>query len=219
VSPRRGLPFVVAAPSGTGKTTVCRALVARDPLLRFSVSHTTRPPRPGERDGVDYTFLDRAAFAALVAEGGFVEHAEYAGHLYGTSHAALDGPLAEGLDLLLEIEVQGARQIRARRPDARFLFLLPPSVEEVERRLRARGQDSPQAIGRRLAILQREIEAVHGFDYVVVNDDLETCVAAAASIVEAEREGRSAAVRAVHGRDAVLPRLADRFAFGAPAAP
>jgi guanylate kinase len=214
VSGRRGIPFVVSAPSGTGKTTVCRALVERDPMLRFSVSHTTRRPRPGERDGVEYFFVDRARFRELVAAGFFLEHAEYAGNLYGTSHAAIDGPLAEGFDLLLEIEVQGAAQIRERRPDARFVFLLPPSREEVERRLRARGQDDGDAIARRLAILQRELEAVHGFDYVVVNDDLETCVRGVQAIVAAERAGETDRVRAEHGRRAVLPRLARRFGFG-----
>lgn len=212
---RRGIPFVVSAPSGTGKTTVCRALVARDPRLRFSVSHTTRPPRPGEVDGRDYWFVDARRFRALVEEGAFVEYAEYAGNLYGTSQAALDGPLAEGFDLLLEIEVQGAAQIRRRRADARFVFLLPPSREEVERRLRGRGQDGEDAIARRLAILQRELEAADGFDYVVVNDDLERCIAAVARILEAERCGRVEGVRAEYGREAALPRWERAFGEGA----
>lgn len=219
MSQRRGIPFVVSAPSGTGKTTVCRALVGRDPGLHFSVSHTTRPPRASEDDGVHYFFVDRERFRALAAEGAFLEHAEYAGNFYGTSHAAIDGPLAEGHDLLLEIEVQGAAQIRERRTDARFVFLLPPSREEVERRLRARGQDDEAAIARRLEILQREIEAVHGFDYVVVNDDLGACIAAVQAIVAAERSGEVGKVRAEHGRAAVLPGLEDRFEFGAAAAP
>ncbi|MGI9430725.1 MAG: guanylate kinase, partial [Myxococcota bacterium] len=172
-----GIPFVVAAPSGTGKTTVCRMLVERDPRLRFSVSHTTRAPRPGEEDGEQYHFVTPEQFEALVRDGAFIEHAEYAGFRYGTSWKSIDGPLAEGLDLLLEIEVQGATQIRQRRADARFVFLLPPTPAEAERRLRARGQDDPAAIERRVEFMRRELPAVVDFDYVVVNDDLERGVA------------------------------------------
>jgi guanylate kinase len=203
---RRGIPFVVAAPSGTGKTTVCRALVEADPGLRFSVSHTTRPPRPGEREGVDYHFVDRARFAALVAQGAFLEHAEYAGNLYGTSWAAVDGPLAAGVDLLLEIEVQGARQVRERRPDARLIFLLPPSLQALEARLRARGSDGPDAVRARLEVARRELGAVDLFDYVIVNDDLPRCVASVREVIDAERRGEGERARARHGRDAVLAR-------------
>ena len=205
---RRGIPFVVSAPSGTGKTTVCKALVASDPGLRFSVSHTTRPPRPGERDGVDYHFVSRERFGVLVAEGAFLEHAEYAGNLYGTSFAAIDGPLAEGVDLLLEIEVQGAAQVRARRPDARLVFLLPPSLDDLETRLRNRGSDGPEVIRARLELVRRELEAVAFFDYLVVNDELERCVEAVRAIVAAERRGESAEARRLHGRDAVWPSVA-----------
>jgi guanylate kinase len=184
---RRGIPFVVSAPSGTGKTTVCKKLVASDPGLRFSISHTTRAPRAGERDGVDYYFVDRARFAELVAQGAFLEHAEYAGNLYGTSLAALEAPLAAGHDLLLEIEVQGARQVRERRPDARFVFLLPPSPEALERRLAGRGSDSPEAVRERLELARRELEARSLFDHEIVNDDLDRCVAAVREVIEAER--------------------------------
>lgn len=208
---RRGIAFVVSAPSGTGKTTVCRALVAADPRLRFSVSHTTRPPRAGERDGQDYWFVDRARFAELVAEGAFLEHAEYAGNLYGTSHAAIDGPLAEGFDLLLEIEVQGARQVRERRPDARFVFLLPPSLAALEARLRGRGSDDPEAVRARLELARRELREAERFDYLLVNDDLEGCVTALREVIEAERSGRREAARARYGRDVVLPRLRHHF--------
>lgn len=209
---RRGIAFVVSAPSGTGKTTVCRELVARDPLLRLSVSHTTRAPRAGERDGEHYWFVDRARFAELVAEGAFLEHAEYAGNLYGTSFAALDGPLAAGLDLLLEIEVQGARQVRERRPDARLVFLLPPSFEALEARLRGRGSDAPEAMAARLELARRELAEVERFDYVIVNDALERCVAALGEVIEAERGGRAEVARARHGREAVLPGVRGRFA-------
>jgi len=198
---------VVSAPSGTGKTTVCRAVVERDPAIEFSVSHTTRPRRPGERDGVDYFFVSPSRFRRLVEEDAFVEYAEYAGHLYGTSWASLDGPLAAGRDLLLEIEVQGAAQIRARRADARFIFLLPPSLEELEQRLRGRGSDPREVIDRRLAIARHECEAVRAFDYAVVNDVLERCIGALLEIIAAERRGAPAALRARFGRDAVLASL------------
>ena len=187
MSGRRGIPFVVSAPSGTGKTTVCRRLVERDANLVFSVSHTTRAMRPGEVDGQHYHFVARPEFERLVASGAFVEHAEYAGNLYGTSYAALDAPLASGQDLLLEIEVQGARQVRERRPDARLLFLLPPSPEALEQRLAGRGSDSPEAVRERLDLARRELEARSLFDYEIVNDDLDRCVAAVREVIEAER--------------------------------
>jgi guanylate kinase len=212
---RRGIPFVVSAPSGTGKTSVCRALVAADPGLRFSVSHTTRPPRPGERDGEDYRFVSRERFAELVAGGAFLEHAEYAGNLYGTSWAAIDEPLAAGVDLLLEIEVQGARQVRARRADARLVFLLPPSLAALEERLRGRGSDPPEAVRARLELARRELGAAEWFDYVIVNDELPRCVAAVREVIEAERRGEGAAARARHGREAVLPALRERLPIGA----
>ncbi|MDX1648505.1 MAG: guanylate kinase [Myxococcota bacterium] len=214
MSPRRGIPFVVSAPSGTGKTTVCRALVERDPGIEFSVSHTTRPMRAGERDRVDYHFVSPETFRRLVEAGAFVEHAEYAGHGYGTSAAALEEPLAQGRDLLLEVEVQGAAQLRERRPDAVFVFLLPPSLEVLEQRLRGRGTDSDDAVNLRLAAAQRELRAVSGFDYVVVNEDLEEAIEALRAIVDAERRGGTEAVRARFGRDAVLRRVGPRLGLG-----
>jgi guanylate kinase len=208
---RPGIPFVVAAPSGTGKTTVCRELVAQDPNLRLSVSHTTRPPRPGEQDGREYHFVSPERFAELIELDAFIEYAEYAGNRYGTSRSSVDGPLGEGLDLLLEIEVQGAAQIRRRRSDARSVFLLPPSPGEAERRLRARGQDDEAAIERRVELMRQELRAAADFDYVVVNDELELCVAAVREIIGAERRREPEAARARHGREAVLSRLAGRF--------
>jgi guanylate kinase len=208
VSERRGIPFVVSAPSGTGKTTVCRALVERDPGIEFSISHTTRARRSGEEDGLHYRFVSRVEFERLVADGAFVEHAEYAGNLYGTSFASLDEPLRRGADLLLEVDVQGALQLRERRPDARFIFLLPPSLEELERRLRGRNTDAAEVVERRLALVRRELEAVHAFDYAVVNEDVERTVETLREIVAAERSGDPAAARARWGRAAVVSRLA-----------
>jgi guanylate kinase len=208
VTARRGIPFVVSAPSGTGKTTVCRGLVERDPGIEFSVSHTTRPQRPSERAGRDYHFVSRAEFERMIAAGAFVEHAEYAGNLYGTSLASLDEPLGRGADLLLEVDVQGALQLRERRPDARFVFLLPPSLEELERRLRGRNTDAPAVVERRLALVRRELGAVHAFDYAVVNEDVGRTIEALLEIVAAERAGDAAAARARWGRAAVVSRLA-----------
>ncbi len=205
---RVGIPFVVSAPSGTGKTTVCRQVVARDGGIEFSVSHTTRTQRPGERNGVDYSFVSREQFAMLVAEGAFVEHAEYAGNLYGTSWSAIDAPLARGRDLLLEVEVQGALQLRERRRDARFVFMLPPSLAELQRRLRGRGTDAAEAVARRLALVERELAAVHDFDYAVVNDELEQAIGDVLAIVRAERSGELREVRQRYGRAAVVSRLA-----------
>jgi len=202
---------VVSAPSGTGKTTVCRRVVERDGGIEFSVSHTTRPRRPGERDGDDYHFVDRDEFAKLVEDDAFVEYAEYAGNLYGTSFSSLDGPLRAGRDLILEVEVQGAAQIRGRRQDARFLFLLPPSLDELERRLRDRGTDSDEQVERRLAIVRTELRAVHHFDYAVVNDQLEHAIRDVLEIVAAERAGDTTAVQERHGRAGVVARMAARL--------
>ena len=200
-------PFVVAAPSGTGKTTVCRLVVERDPLTELSISHTTRERRPGEQDGVAYHFVTRAAFQELVDADAFLEWAEYHGNRYGTSRAALEAPLARGHDVLLEIEIQGARQVRERRPDARLIFLLPPSVEVLEARLRSRGTESAAALAGRLRLARSELAAADGFDYAVVNDDLERCVVEVVSIVRAEREGRAARLRRRFDPAPALARL------------
>jgi guanylate kinase len=192
---RRGIPFVVAAPSGTGKTTVCRRVVEADPEIIFSVSHTTREIRPGEREGFDYHFVDESRFEKLVDEGGFLEHARYNDRCYGTSWRSLAEPLERGLDVVLEIEVQGASQVRERREDARFIFLLPPSMRVLRQRLESRGTDAPEQIERRLARAREELDAVTGFDYAVVNDDLERCIASVREIIAAERCGAVAPLR------------------------
>jgi guanylate kinase len=195
VSPRRGIPIVVAAPSGAGKTTVCRRLVAGDPRLVFSVSHTTRPRRTGESQGVDYHFVSRAEFEKLAAAGAFLEWAEYSGNLYGTSWAAIEAPLGAGRDVLLEIEVQGARQVRSRLADARLIFLLPPSMAVLVHRLEQRGTDSPEQIAARLDTARQELAAVEEFDYAVVNDDLERCIESVLAILAAERADEASELR------------------------
>jgi len=198
VNTRQGFPVVVAAPSGTGKTTVCRAVVERDPEIEFSVSHTTRLQRPKERDGVDYHFVTREEFARMVADGAFLEWAEYNGNCYGTR---------SGRDLLLEIEVQGARQVRERRADARFIFLLPPALAALRERLEQRGSDDAGAIATRLEIAKREIQEGARFDYAVVNDRLDVCVGEVLAILAAERAGDTARLRARHAPGPAIARL------------
>lgn len=209
MSERRGFPVVVAAPSGTGKTTVCQQVVARDPRIEFSVSHTTRPRRAGETDGVDYHFVEAAEFERLAGEGAFLECAVYNGNHYGTSWQAIDAPLREGRDVLLEIEVEGARQVRAKRGDARFVFLLPPSLATLRERLEARGSDGPEAIAGRLESARRELAEGARFDYAVVNDRLDACVAQVLEILAAERAGRAGPLRARLAPGPAVAKLLD----------
>jgi guanylate kinase len=178
---------VVSAPSGAGKSTVLSRVLEDMPGLRFSVSHTTRSPRPGERDGVEYHFVDRAGFERLRDDGRLLEWAEVHGNLYGTGTAELERARAEGVDLLLDLDVQGAAQVREKMPDAVTVFILPPSYEVLERRLRGRGQDDEATIRRRLAAAGREIDAFVRYDYVIVNDDLESCAGVLESVVRAAR--------------------------------
>jgi guanylate kinase len=178
-------------------------VVARDAEIVFSVSHTTRLRRAAETDG-DYHFVTAEEFRRLVADGAFLEWAVYNGCEYGTSWAAIDAPLASGKDVLLEIEVQGARQVRERRADARFIFLLPPSTRALRERLVQRGTDSEAQIERRLELALRELEAIHAFDYAVVNEDLETCVRNVLEILAGERCGQT---RALRRRFAIGPAL------------
>jgi guanylate kinase len=179
--------FVVAAPSGAGKSTLVNALLEREPDISLSISHTTRPPRPGEAYGEHYYFVDREAFEQEVAEGIFLEHAEVHGNLYGTSRTTVEGLLAQGRDVLLEIDWQGARQIRQAMPQCVSVFILPPSRAELERRLRGRASDSDEVIERRLRNSRVEIEHAHEFDYIIVNDRFEDALADLKAIVDAER--------------------------------
>ncbi len=182
-----GTLFIVAAPSGAGKTSLVRALIDGDPTLALSVSYTSRPPRPAESDGVHYHFVDRERFQAMVAAGDFFEYAEVHGDLKGTARSAVQPLLDAGRDVLLEIDWQGARLVRAKKADCRSIFILPPSAIELERRLRGRAQDSEAVIARRLANSREEISHAHEFDYIVVNDDFQVALADIQAIIRAQR--------------------------------
>jgi len=188
---------VVSAPSGTGKTTVVERLVETCPGLMRSRSYTSRKARAGERDGVDYNFVDRPVFEAMVARDGFLEWADVFGNLYGTGRQETESRLAAGLDLVLVIDVQGARQVRTQVPDAVGVFVLPPSFEVLESRLRGRCQDEESAIRRRLDTARAEVTSVVDYDYVVVNDELGRCVTELCAIVTAERARLERRQRAV----------------------
>jgi guanylate kinase len=193
---RRGLLFVVSAPSGTGKTTVVERLVQIVPDLGLSRSYTSRPARPGESDGVDYNFITRARFEDMVASQAFLEWADVFGNLYGTGADDAERELSAGRDLVLVIDVQGARQVRVRCVDTVNIFVLPPSFDVLEQRLRGRSKDSEEAMQRRLATARAEVAAFVEYDYVVVNDELEACVDRLRSIVMAERARLRSARRA-----------------------
>lgn len=195
-----GITWVLAAPSGTGKTTLCREVLERDVHVTLSVSHTTRSKRPEEDEGRHYHFVDAGEFGRLVAAGAFLEHAEYNDHQYGTSWAAIDAEASNGRDVLLEIEVQGARQVRKRLPEARLIFVLPPSMHVLEQRLEKRGTDSRQAILRRIDAAEREIGELSRFDYVVTNGELIQCVDEILAIIRAERAGDSETIAALRKR-------------------
>jgi guanylate kinase len=165
--------FVITGPSGVGKGTLIRGLMERLPQLQLSVSATTRPERPGEQDGVDYHFLTPAEFEQRVQEGGFVEHADYAGRRYGTLRSELDGRVRTGVPVVLEIEVQGARQVRAAMPEALQVFIAPPSLDALRTRLIGRGADGPKEVERRLQVAEQELGAQSEFAHVVINDRLD----------------------------------------------
>jgi guanylate kinase len=185
-----GNVFVVSAPSGAGKSTLTQRLVRSVPDLSFSISFTTRKPRPGEVDGRDYFFIDDARFDALVAEGGLVEWVEVYGRRYGTGRAWLDGVLATGRDILLDIETTGAMNLRRAMPEARMIFILPPSAAALEQRLRSRGQDSDEQIRIRMQHAKHELELYSAYDYLILNDDLELAYRQFESIVLAARAAR-----------------------------
>ena len=175
--------YVVAAPSGGGKTSLINALLEKDDAVRLSVSYTTRPPRPGERDHVHYHFVDEEQFSALVAEEAFLEHASVFDHRYGTGRKAVESQLGKGFDVILDIDWQGARQIRASFPACVSIFILPPSLEILRQRLRNRGQDSEEVIEKRMRKARAEIAHWDEFDFLIINDDFPAALADLQSII------------------------------------
>ena len=185
---RRGLLFVLSSPSGAGKSTLARKLLAAHSAISLSVSVTTRPPRPGEVDGEDYHFVDTPTFKRMVADGEFLEWAHVFGHRYGTPRAAVEAMLENGKDVLFDIDWQGTQQLfQEAGSDVVRVFILPPSIAELERRLRARGTDSDEVIEDRMARARAEIGHWDGYDYVLVNDDIDACFAKVEDILSAER--------------------------------
>jgi guanylate kinase len=189
---RRGLMFVLSSPSGAGKTTIAHRLLQEDGEIAMSISVTTRPIRPGETDGLDYSFTDRAAFEAMIERDEFLEWAEVFGHLYGTPKAQIRAGLKEGQDFLFDIDWQGTQQLYQRmETDVVRVFLLPPSIGALEARLRARGTDSEEVIASRMDRARFEISHWDGYDYVVVNDDIQSCFEQVHGILRAERLRRA----------------------------
>jgi len=168
-----GVLYIVSAPSGAGKTSLVKALLKSDPAIHLSISYTTRPPRPGETDGRDYHFVTRQRFEEMLADGEFLEHAEVYGNFYGTSKGSISRDLLAGHDVLLEIDWQGAEQVRAHFPESASIFILPPSFAALRTRLAGRGQDSDEVIERRLAAAAHDVAHASAFDYIIVNDDFD----------------------------------------------
>ena len=192
LQPMRGTLFIVAAPSGAGKSSIVNACLARDPNIALSISFTSRAPRPGERHAQHYHFIGADEFQRMIDAGDFFEHALVHGDLKGTARQSVEPQLAAGRDVLLEIDWQGARQVREKVPDAVGVFILPPSREALEERMRKRGQDSDDTIARRLAAAREEMSHYHEFDYVIVNEIFETAVVEMCSIFTASRLRRDA---------------------------
>ncbi|MGX9417973.1 guanylate kinase [Vibrio sp. RC27] len=189
----KGTLYIVSAPSGAGKSSLIAALLETNPTyaMKVSVSHTTRGPRPGEEDGVHYHFVEKANFEALIEKGEFLEYAEVFGNYYGTSRAWIEENLEKGIDIFLDIDWQGAQQIRPQMPLAKSVFILPPSKEELERRLNARGQDNEEVIAKRMSEAQSEISHYSEYDYVIVNDDFDVALMDFKAIIRAERVQQS----------------------------
>lgn len=179
--------YIITAASGAGKTSLIKALLAKDEHLKLSVSHTTRKPRPSELNGVDYHFVDDATFLHMLGEAQFLESAEVHDARYGTSQSAVEAPLKDGFDVILEIDWQGAAQVRRLYPHAISIFVLPPSIEALERRLNGRGQDSAEVISKRVAAARTEMRHVGEFDYVTINDDFDVALQDITAIIRAQR--------------------------------
>jgi guanylate kinase len=186
----RGNLFVVVAPSGAGKTSLVNELLKREPNIQLSISYTTRSPRPGEEHGREYHFVDRARFEAMIASGDFLEHANVYGNYYGTSKRWIEEQLSQDHDVLLEIDWQGTRQVKKLFPHAVGVAILPPSIEELRRRLEARGKDSRETIEARMAVAREEISHVLEFEYIIVNERFEVAAGDLQSIVRAARLSR-----------------------------
>jgi len=187
-----GTLYIVAAPSGAGKTSLVKSLVETTSDVVVSISHTTRPLRPGEQDGVHYHFIPLRSFETMIAQGAFLEHAQVFGNRYGTSRAAVLAKLQAGLDVILEIDWQGAQQVRKQLPDSPSIFILPPSRDALRQRLAGRGQDSPEVIERRMAAALDELSHYVEFDYLVINDQFETALTELSAIIIAQRQRRTA---------------------------
>ena len=184
-----GLLIVISAPSGAGKSSLIAAALKADPALRLSVSYTTRSPRPGEQDGREYHFVDEKAFLAMLERGEFLESAEVHGNRYGTSEKVITRELAARHDLILEIDWQGAQQVRRLFPDCTGIFILPPSIDELERRMQKRGQDSAEVIRRRMAVARDEISHSPEFDYAIINKDFDEASQDLVAIIRTARLG------------------------------
>ncbi|HEX3017151.1 MAG TPA: guanylate kinase [Caproicibacter sp.] len=183
----KGLLVILSGPSGAGKGTVLKALLARDENIKLSVSATTRSPRPGETDGKEYYFISREKFTQMVDSGEMLENAEYCGNCYGTPAAPIEQWNTMGQDVILEIEVQGGAQVKQKRPDAVGIFILPPSLKVLEHRLRSRGTEADETVRKRLAAARREIQEAKHYDYVVVNDTVEGAAEQIREILNAEK--------------------------------
>ena len=195
----QGTLYIVSAPSGAGKTSLVKALLESTDDIMVSVSHTTRGMRPGEVDGRDYHFSDVDTFRVMIADNAFLEHAEVFGNYYGTSRSSVLEMMAKGTDVILEIDWQGAQQVRQKMPEAVSVFILPPSREELERRLRGRGTDADEVIARRLGEAVTEMGHYREFDYLVFNDDFDTALARLRAIVIARRQRAEAQIQAQRG--------------------
>lgn len=182
-----GILFIITAPSGTGKTSLVRALLQTDPNLSLSISHTSRPPRSDEINGRDYHFISKQDFQRMQAHGEFLESAVVYGNLYGTSQKWINEAISSGKDILLEIDCQGAKQVRQFFPQSKGIFILPPSPDTLEKRLKARGQDNPEIIKQRLTAVREEVSHICEFDYAIINDRLEDALKDLICIVKAER--------------------------------
>jgi guanylate kinase len=201
---QRGSLFVFSAPSGAGKTTLVKKLISALPNLRFSISYTTRQPRAGETDGIDYFFLSRNRFREMCAAQEFLEYAEVFGNFYGTGREQVEHLRSAGHDVLLEIDWQGARQVRQNQPDCCCIFILPPSISELERRLRSRGTDSDDVIRRRLGEAMEDMSHWPEFDHVVINDDVQMAVSALQGILAGQATGTETNIPALRKKIATL---------------